>query len=127
MVKLSWEYEKLTQQIIDRDEEERHKQFVQEKIETYKYELIGKNKMENIYRDMSPYYCNSYPKMFSCYLEMGIKRMDSWLCKQIQLKDKCKYNPKQLSEMIKYNYHLHNVIKTNLLEIVKNYSGEDYT
>lgn len=47
LVKLSWEYEKLTQQIIDRDEEERHKQFLLEKIYTYKYELIGKNKMEN--------------------------------------------------------------------------------
>ena len=32
----------------------------------------------------------------------------------------------QISEMIKYNYHLHNVIKTNLLENLKNYSGEDY-
>jgi valyl-tRNA synthetase len=31
---LSWEYEKLTQQIIDRDEEERHKQLLQEKIDT---------------------------------------------------------------------------------------------
>lgn len=123
---LYWEYEKLTQQIIDQEQECNHLCFVEEKIKTYKYELLGNKKIDEIYLDMCPNYCKGYPSIFSCYLYVGIQRMDSWLSKQIQLREKCKFTPKQISEMIKYNYHLHNVIKTNLLENLKTYSGEDY-
>lgn len=60
------------------------------------------------------YYADRH--FFGAYTPWGIKGIESWFTKQI-LSGK---NKKKLSYMIRRNPHLHNVIKTNLLENLKN-------
>lgn len=53
----------------------------------------------------------------SVYLELGIKRMCSWMAREIQKGEaKSKYTKEQMEYMIKNNPHIHNIIKTNFLE-----------
>ncbi len=66
------------------------------------------------------YYIDQAPRLgqyvYSLYTPHGINQIDSWFTKHIsQGSDKVK-----LEFMIKRNVHLHNVIKTNLLENLKN-------
>jgi hypothetical protein len=58
------------------------------------------------------------PSISSCFLPHGIKQMDSWMGRQIS--GESKFTKKELKKMIKHNFHLHNVIKTNLLDNLKN-------
>lgn len=93
--------------------------------DSFKFELKNGLTNDEIYRDMSPVYCDFFDRsFFSTYLKLGIQRLDSWMSKQIQMKDS-KYPPEVLAKMIRCNYHLHNVIKTDLLNNLKNYSGYD--
>jgi len=55
-------------------------------------------------------------KITSSYTWFGIKEIDSWFYRQIE---SSKFSKKQLEKMIRRNPHLHNVIKTNLLQNLK--------
>ena len=55
----------------------------------------------------------------SFYTSHGIKIFDTWYCKQIRDGYK-KYSKKQFKNLIINNPHLHNIIKTNLLENLNN-------
>jgi hypothetical protein len=56
-----------------------------------------------------------YVGIMNTYLEYGIKQIDKWFSEQIR-NENCKFSKEELTNMIKKNPHLHNVIKTNLLE-----------
>ena len=60
--------------------------------------------------------------MTAVYTETGIKRIDSWLANQIT---STKTDPKKIAKMIRCNPHLHNVLKTNLLQNLKVCTGFD--
>lgn len=122
----SWKKAKEREQQIEQEQECTYTILMNKGIDTFKYEELGDRSLDYIYRDMAPEYTRVYDRtIFSAYLWLGISRMDSWMSKQIQLREKCKYSPEILAKMIRCNYHLHNVIKTNLLDNLKNYSGYD--
>lgn len=52
----------------------------------------------------------------SAWLPYGIQGMDSWYTNQILMGEESKYTPKQLENFIISNPHIHDVIKTNLIE-----------
>lgn len=54
----------------------------------------------------------------------GISEMESWFSKQIMMGESCKFNKKQLTKMIRRNPHLHNIIKTNLLDNLNSYEKQ---
>lgn len=68
--------------------------------------------------DIGDYYVDQSPNIgmyvSSIFTSYGIKIIDSWFSRQII--NGCKYSKKQLEKMIKVNPHLHNIIKTNLLD-----------
>jgi len=69
---------------------------------------------DDVYRDMSGW---NGAYVGSVYLKLGIKRMDGWMCKEIMKgEEESKYTKEQMEYMIKYNPHVHPIIKTNLLE-----------
>ena len=43
-----------------------------------------------------------------------------------QITHESKYDKETLEKMIKCNYHLHNIIKTNLIDNLRNYKNERY-
>ena len=106
---------------------------VDEKIEDYKYDWIipyennypimfeeNYNLDQNIYVDQSPYYNKIYDATISSVLlPVGLKRLESWMSYQIQKGSE--YTFEQLHKMILVNPHLHNVIKTNLIDNLKAY------
>jgi hypothetical protein len=72
---------------------------------------------DEVYRDMAGW---NEGFASSTYLELGIKRMDSWMCNEIRGgKKKSKYTREQMEYMIKNNPHVHAIIKTNLLSNLK--------
>ena len=75
--------------------------------------------VEEYYIDQAMYNVNAYGRRItSFYTPFGIKQIDSWLSKQIR--NESKYSKIELEQLIKRNPHLHNVIKTNLLDNLKN-------
>jgi len=76
-------------------------------------------------KDMSEYYVDQsiYNKhiaglhLVSVYLPYGLQKIDNWFF--YQLTNKSKYSLNELEKMIKVNPHLHNVIKTNLINNLK--------
>jgi|TARA_R110000851_G_scaffold131429_5_gene265381 hypothetical protein len=68
---------------------------------------------DDVYRDMSGW---NGGFVGSVYLKLGIKRMESFMGREIRKgKEKSKYKKEQMVYMIKYNPHIHSIIKTNLL------------
>jgi hypothetical protein len=78
--------------------------------------------IENYYYDQAPSRLDlrsfDGPLIQSWLLPYGIKKMDTWMSKQIS--NESKFTNEELEKMIKHNIHLHNVIKTNLLSNLKN-------
>jgi hypothetical protein len=75
--------------------------------------------MNDVYRDMAGLKINGV--VTSLYLELGIRRMDAWMSREIRKGEKkSKYTKEQMEHMIKHNPHVHNIIKTNLLENLNN-------
>lgn len=72
------------------------------------YPKPGENIREKYYHDCSP----NFGVVSSFYLEYGIMQIDGWFGKHIREG----YDKDKLEFMIKNNPHLHNVIKTNLLD-----------
>lgn len=73
----------------------------------------------DMYVDQSPNHSKFYDREFSAiYLETGLRRMESWMCHQII--NGSKYTKDELTKMIRRNPHLHNMIKTNLLDNLTN-------
>lgn len=72
--------------------------------------------------DPDKWYIDQSPK-FGCvhsfYLPYGLKRMESWYIDQI-LNKYPTYTKEQMELLIKCNPHLHNIIKTNLLNNLEN-------
>ena len=107
----------------DRDREERlHQEYYAKRYpDTFKVEYPDREvDMDTYYRDQAPQNSGAYGfRISSVYLPYGISKMDHWYAKQIHggLPD---HTPEQLEKMIRCNPHLHNVIKTNLLENLHN-------
>lgn len=81
-----------------------------------KYPKKGVDIKEEYYYDQARRLLNKPGlQIFSAYLPLGISRMESWLGKQIR-DENSKYTKKEIEKMIRRNPHLHNVIKTNLLD-----------
>ena len=109
--------------VAERDKEERFEQEYLPKYypDTFKVEYPDREvDFETYYRDQAPRNSGTYGfRISSMYLPYGIKKIDSWYGKQIRagLPD---HTPEQLEKMIRHNPHLHNVIKTNLIENLHN-------
>jgi len=74
---------------------------------------------DDVYRDMSGW---NGGYVGSIYLKRGIKRMDAWMGREIIKGEvKSKYSKEQMEYMIKYNPHVHSIIKTNLLSNLKTF------
>jgi hypothetical protein len=67
------------------------------------------------YLDQSP----KYGMVSSFFTPWGIKQMESWYIDQIQ-KGYPTHTKEQMELFIKCNPHLHNIIKTNLLDNLQN-------
>jgi hypothetical protein len=81
----------------------------------YKKQISKKGiDIQDYYRDQNP---NRGSLVSSWYLPYGLKKFDSFFCKMITER-KLPYD--QIKNMILRNPHLHNVIKTNLLENLEN-------
>lgn len=74
-----------------------------------------KKEIDMWYIDQSP----QYGVVSSTFTPWGIKRMESWYIDQIQ-KGYPSYTKEQMELLIKCNPHLHNIIKTNLLNNLEN-------
>lgn len=72
-------------------------------------------KSEKWYLDQSP----KYGIVSSAFTPWGIKQMASWYIDQIQLGYPT-YTKEQMVNFIKCNPHLHNIIKTDLLNNLEN-------
>ena len=73
------------------------------------------NDIDEYYYDQAYRVVKIYDRRISSFLlPMGIKKIDSWFARQIQM-EKSKFSRKQLERLIRRNPHLHNVIKTDLL------------
>lgn len=121
-----WRKHKEREAQIAEEQECTFSQCLDKGLDTFKIEYMGNRTMDDIYRDMAPEYTRIFDRtIFACYLFIGIQRLDTWMAHQIQMREKCPYRPHILAKMIMCNYHLHNVIKTNLLENLRTYSGYD--
>jgi len=77
--------------------------------------------IDEYYVDQSPSRINCFDRsIFSSFLPTGIKRIDSWFSYHIINSDRSEYTNEELETFIKGNIHLHNIIKTNLLNNLKN-------
>lgn len=81
----------------------------------YKEEYPNNKKTDDYYLDRSP----QHGIVSSAYTPWGIKRMESWYIHQIH-EGYPDYTLEYMELLIKCNPHLHNVIKTNLLENLYN-------
>lgn len=61
------------------------------------------------------------PTISSFFTPHGIKKLESWMCRQIS--EESKFTSIELESLIRRNPHIHNVIKTNLLNNLKNKHG----
>ena len=85
----------------------------------FKEEYLGNRPIDDFYFDQAPYYNSFYNRTISSvFLKLGLQRMEYWMFKQIT--GNSEYTKDELDEMIKRNPHLHNVIKTNLLDNLNN-------
>jgi hypothetical protein len=108
---------------------------------TFKPELCTEDTdVDSLYLDRSPHYSRFFDRqMFSCYTPHGIREIDGWFIAEIQSYNRHTHeNPKdprparrsrygftadKLSLAIRRNPHLHNIIKTNLLENLRGITG----
>ena len=58
------------------------------------------------------------PSISSAFLPYGLQQMEGWMIRQIIYGSK--FTKEELAKMIIHNIHLHNVIKTNLLNNLTN-------
>ena len=118
---------------LDREQEFNFTQFLMKDLyptvpDTFReeYPLKGVDVIDEFYRDQAPHNSKFYDREINCfYLQLGIKRMDIWMGKQIRKlgTPEAKFSADKLRELIKANPHLHNVIKTNLLDNLKTYEA----
>lgn len=104
--------------------DERRREETEADIAWWAFHEEAPDTFEEAYPDgeISQYYVDQAPKLFqicgfsisSVYLPFGIKKIDSWFATEIQRRYS-KYTKAEMEKMIKLNPHLHNVIKTNLL------------
>lgn len=95
---------------------------------TYQEPDFEKFPHEELYIDQAPYHTQYGDRtFFGCLLELGLKRKESWLIKQIQEhndpNNSPTYSPEYIAKMIRCNPHLHNIIKTDLLKNLEIYTG----
>lgn len=111
---------------IAEDQECIFQECLEKGLDSFKFELRENLKDHEIYKDMAPQYSKWFDRtFFASYLELGIIWQVRWIAEQIMLKDQSKYSPETIAKMIRCNYHLHNAIKTDLLNNLKIYSGFD--
>lgn len=84
------------------------------------YPKVGVDIIEAYYHDCSP---RKGAFIMSFFSRFGIQKIDAWFSKEIQMEEESKHSPEELEKMIRRNPHLHNVIKTNLLENLHRYVG----
>ncbi len=91
--------------------------------DTFKEEYLKKGEsIEDYQLDQAPYRNVIGERTFSSFFTWyGIKIIDGWFARQIS--NESKFSTEQLKEMIRKNPHLHNIIKTNLLENLNSIHG----
>lgn len=127
IIDLKFEYEYSRIKKRERHEEIRIEQLinVDYELDTFKFELLGKSDIDDIYIDQAPQYSRIYDRTISSvYTPLGIRNIDSFYIKEIQDENR-KTDPVTLAKMIRHCPNIHNVIKTNLLDNLKSYSGYD--
>lgn len=113
-------YDKITNDIIDFESEATFLNCLEEGLESFEEEYCNERSSEEFYVDQAPINSRCFDRtFFSAYTPHGIRNLDSWMIKQIT--HESKYDKETLEKMIKCNYHLHNIIKTNLIDNLRNY------
>lgn len=119
-IKPEYEYDRIKKR--ERHEEMRIEQFIniEHELDTFEFELLGDNDIDDIYIDQAPKHARVYDRYISSvYTPVGIRNIDSFYIKEIQDENR-KTDPITLAKMIRHCPNLHNIIKTNLLDNLKN-------
>lgn len=117
-------YDKITDDIVDFESERTFLNCLEEGFESFEEEYCNERSSTDFYVDQAPTNSRYFDRtFFKAYTSYGIKNLSSWIVKQII--HKSKYDKETLEKMIKCNYHFHNIIKTDLIHNLRNYTQQE--